>query len=127
MIFDTDILIWVQRGIESAADLINGADIRKISIVSYMEFIQAAKDKKMFSASKNFLDNLGLEILPITPDISHRAAVFIEQFSLSHNLDIADSLIAATAFEYGLPLATSNYKDYKMIEGLEIKRLHVRK
>ncbi|MEQ1790571.1 MAG: PIN domain-containing protein, partial [Rickettsiales bacterium] len=67
-----------------------------------------------------------LEILPITPDISHRASVFIEEFSLSHGLTISDAIIAATAFEYGVPLATSNYKDYKMITGLEIKRLHVR-
>ncbi|MEQ1704829.1 MAG: type II toxin-antitoxin system VapC family toxin [Rickettsiales bacterium] len=126
MIFDTDILIWVQRGVNGAANLINDADKRRISIISYMEFIQAAKNKKMLSICKNFLGNLDLEIIPISPDISHRAAVFIEEFSLSHGLSIADALIAATAFEYGEPLATSNYKDYKMIAGLEIKRLHVR-
>ncbi len=127
MIFDTDILIWAQRNVGNAVDLLESADSRKFSIVSYMEFIQSSKDKKMLAKCKNFLNTFSFEILPITPDISHRAAVFIEQFSLSHNLDITDSLIAATAFEYGLPLATSNYKDYKMIEGLEIKRLHVRK
>ncbi len=126
MIFDTDILIWVQHGMDGAANLINNADKRKISIISYMEFIQAAKNKKMLSVCKNFLGKLDLEILPITPDISHRASVFIEEFSLSHGLTISDAIIAATAFEYGVPLATSNYKDYKMITGLEIKRLHVR-
>ena len=126
MIFDTDILIWVQCGMDSAANLINDADRRRISIISYMEFIQSSHDKKMLVKCKNFLSKLDLEIIPVSPDISHRAAVFIEYFSLSHNLTIPDAIIAATAFEYGVPLATSNYKDYKMITGLEIKRLHVR-
>lgn len=90
-----------------------------------MEFVQCANDKKILAMCKNFFSTFSFEILPVTPDISHRAAVFIEQFSLSYNLEINDALIAATAFEYGLPLATSNYKDYKMIDGLEISRLRI--
>lgn len=127
MIFDTDVLIWVQKGNIEAAEIINAVDKRFISIISYIEFIQCAKDKRMLNGCKNFLVNLDLEILQITPAISHRAAVFIEDYSLSHNLDITDALIAATAFEMGEPLATSNYKDYKMIKGLELVRFNVRR
>lgn len=125
MIFDTDVLIWAQRNKKSAVDLLEAAHTRKFSIISYMEFVQSANDKRMFAKCKDFLSIFNFEILQITPDISHRATVFIEQFSLSHGLGIPDAFVAATAFERGIPLATSNYKDYKMIKGLEIVRLHV--
>ncbi len=125
MIFDTDVLIWVQRGRIESANMINSDSERKISIVSYMEFIQSARDKKMLAKCKKFLEELDLEILQVTPNISHRATVFIEQFSLSHGLSIPDAFVAATAFEHGMPLGTSNHKDYKMIKGLEIVRLRV--
>lgn len=125
MIFDTDILIWVQRGSDKAANLINHDSRRRISIVSYMEFIQNTHDKKMLANCKKFIADLNVEILQVTPNISHRTAVFIENFSHSHGLAIPDAFVAATAFEHGLPLVTSNYKDYKMIKGLEIIKLHV--
>lgn len=126
MIFDTDVLIWAQRDKSNAVDLLESASTRRFSIVSYMEFIQSSKDKRMLSKCKDFFNTFAFELLPITPDVSHRAAVFIELFSLSHNLEIPDAFIAATAFEHGMPLATSNYKDYSMIKGLEIVRLHVK-
>ena len=37
MIFDIDIFIWVQRGDERAAALIDGIEERYISVVMYME------------------------------------------------------------------------------------------
>ncbi len=46
MLFDTDILIWVQRGNRKSADLIENADLRFISIQTYMELLQTAKDRK---------------------------------------------------------------------------------
>ena len=125
MIFDTDVIIWAQRGKTKAAMIIDSDPSRKISILSYMEFIQFAPDKKTLMLSKSFFSTFGFEILPVTPNISHRAATYIEQYSLSHGLEIRDALIAATAFEYGLAFATANFKDYKMIEGLEIVKFHV--
>ncbi len=45
MIYDTDILIWVQRGNEKAAKLIEKDDDKYLSIQSYMELLQGAKNK----------------------------------------------------------------------------------
>jgi len=42
---DTDILIWIQRGNAKAAELVNRAHTRCISIVSAMELLQAASNK----------------------------------------------------------------------------------
>ena len=41
---------------------------------------------------------------------------------LSHRLELADALIAATALVNGLPILTANDKHYKMIKELEIKK-----
>ena len=125
MIFDTDVIIWAQRGKRKIADLIEENKDRQVSIVTYMEFIQFAADKKQFALSKSFFSTFDFETLPLSANISHRASTYIERFSLSHGMEINDALIAATAFEHGLPLATTNHKDYAMIEGLRLIKLKV--
>lgn len=45
MIFDTDIFIWVQRGNEKAARLMEKTESKYLSIQTYMELLQCAKDK----------------------------------------------------------------------------------
>jgi hypothetical protein len=45
VLFDTDILIWVQRRNLKAAHLVDRAAIRHLSILSYMELMQCAKNK----------------------------------------------------------------------------------
>lgn len=55
-------------------------------------------------------------LAPVDVDtmIADRAGEYLRQFSKSHNLNIGDSLIAATAREMGLKLVTRNVKHYPM-------------
>ena len=119
MIFDTDIFIWVQRGDERAAALMDEADERYISLVTYMELLQGARDKARLRLNRSFLQAMRFQTLPLTENIGHRAAIYIEEYALAHGLRLADALVAATATEHGLKLATGKVKHYRAITDLE--------
>lgn len=121
MIFDTDILIWVQRKNVKAAKLIDEANERKISIQTYMELFQGARSKEEHQIMHYLLRELDFTVLPFTENIGHRAAVYIEEYTLKCNLRAGDAIIAATAKENNLVLATSNVKHFRAIADLELK------
>ena len=121
MLFDTDILIWLQRGNDKAADIVEGTDSRFISIQTYMELLQMAKDKRQHKLIKSFLNNFSFSVLPFTEKIGHRAAVYIEEYSLGLGLRAGDAIIAATAVENSLPLISGD-KHMSAISELDLKQ-----
>ena len=120
MIFDTDVLIWAQRGNLNAAHLINTTYSRAISILTYMELLQKANNKTQHLYTKNFLKDFGFTLLPLTESIGHRALVYIEEYSMANGLNAMDAMIAATAVERNIELATANLKHYKVIHDLKL-------
>lgn len=120
MLFDTDILIWVQRGNGKAAGLIEKNVERTISIQSFMELLQCAQSKNQQKYTKDFLVDFNFRILPFTENIGHRASIYVEEYSLSTGLRAGDAIIAATAVENNLSLATSNKKHFKEIKDLNL-------
>ena len=46
--------------------------------------------------------------------------VYIEEHTLSHSLEVGDALIAATAVEHKLPLASGNAKHFRKYQGVLI-------
>ena len=121
MIFDTDVLIWVQRGNEKAARTVDRSNDRHISIVTYMELLQATKNKKQHDCVSDFLKEFGFQTLALTENIGHRAAVYVEEYCLSHGIRAVDAIIAATATENHVPLCSGNAKHFRAIEGLKFK------
>jgi predicted nucleic acid-binding protein len=97
MLFDTDILIFVQRGHESAANLIENAQKRYISVQTYMELLQNAQNKKQHLLILDFLKLFDFVVLPLNENIGKRAAIYVEEYSLSHSVRAGDAIIAATA------------------------------
>jgi predicted nucleic acid-binding protein len=118
MIFDTDVLIWASRGNLRAASTIDAAAERALSIVSFMELLQGARSKLEARQIRESLLRLQFRILPLSEPVGAAAAALIEQHALSHGIQMADALIAATAIESGLPLCTANAKQFRAIRAL---------
>ena len=121
MLFDTDILIWVQRGSLKAARLVERAAQRSISALSYMELMQSAQNKDQHRHTKDFLATFGFELVPLSENIGHRAAIYIEEYTLSHGIRAGDAIIAATAVENNLTLVSSDRKHFSPIKDLKLK------
>ena len=121
MIFDTDILIWIQRGHEKATKLIETDLDRSISIQSYMELLQGAKSKLHHQYIKDFLTEFEFTVLPLTENIGHRALIYVEAYALSSNMRAGDAIIAATAVENNIMLVSSNVKHFSVIRELQLK------
>jgi len=121
MIYDTDILIWIQRGNEKAARLIEKDDDKYLSIQSYMELLQGAKNKTHHKYVKDFISGFEFTILPLTENIGHRALIYVEEYALSANMRAGDAIIAATAIENNITLVSSNVKHFKSVKELQLK------
>jgi len=121
MLIDTDVLIWNMRGNERAAELLDGALGFTLSAVTYMELVQGARDKAELRALRRALQFWQATVRPLDDEISNRAMYLIETYALSHGLQMADALIAATAISLGDILVTGNDTHYRMIDGLEIE------
>jgi len=123
MLFDTDVLIWFLRGNVKALEWIDQADSRSLSVVSYMELLQGAHDRREAKIIGNFLKSYGFQVLPLTENIGHRALIYVEQYSLQVELGAVDAIIAATAVENDLTLATCNRKHFSVVRELDLKVL----
>ncbi len=88
--------------------------------MSYLELLQGAKDREEVSRIRSFLADLRFVVLPVSENVGERAATYMEEYALSGGLGALDALIAATAVENDLPLATANRKHFAMIRGLRV-------
>jgi len=120
ILFDTDVLISVQKGHLKAAELVESANKRAISTQTYMELLQGAQNKKQHLTIQQFLKDFNFQVLPFTENIGHRSSIYVEEFALSDSMRAADAIIAATAIENQLPLCTANLKHFKVIKELTI-------
>lgn len=125
MLFDTDIIIWIQRANKKAAELVDADPERCISILTYMELLQNAKNKQHHTVIKSYLKELNFTILPLSENVGHRASIYVEEYSLSSGMSADDALIAATAIENNMMLVSGNHKLFKSIKDLQLKKFTV--
>lgn len=121
VLVDTDVLIWYMRGNSKAKKLIECLGPFSISAVNYMELVQGLRDKKEMRALHEFMRVRGVSLIHLSQEISQRAVFFMEQFSMSKGLRMADALVAATAACENLTLLTANTKHYAFLN-IELKR-----
>jgi predicted nucleic acid-binding protein len=121
MLFDTDILIRILRGNIKAAGIVDAESRRLISLVTYMELVQGARNRQELRQIKGFLSDAGFHVIPLSDEIGHRASIYIEEYGLGTSLGVADALIAATAVETNQCFCTGNKRHYRTMKELEIK------
>jgi len=120
MLIDTDVLIWLFRGHIKAKTSIEKCKTIELSAITYMELVQGMRNKDELNGLRQTMHEQNWQILPLNENISHHAMIYIENYGLSHGLELADALIAATAAESGLPLMTANAKHYKIIPDIKL-------
>lgn len=124
MIVDTDVIIWDLRGNARASKTLRGSAPFSISVVTYIELIKGMRNKTELQTLRRQFDNWSVNIIQINNDISVRAMLYLEEFFLSHSMEMADALIAATAVNAGQEILTANDKHYRHIPNLHIKKFH---
>jgi predicted nucleic acid-binding protein len=121
MLFDTDVLIWVLRGNRQAAKAIETSQSRCLSVVTYMELLQGARDRREVKSIKRFLTDLAFMMTPLSENIGHRASIYMEEYGLKVSMSLADALLAATAVELHETLCTANRKHFSPVSELDLQ------
>ncbi len=122
MLIDTDVIIWYMKGNSKAFKIIEESKGFNISVITYMELVQGMRNKHELAALRKALKSWQATILYVNEDISNRAMFYVEQNFLSHSLQLADALIAATATSCGVPLLTGNTKHYKILKDIQLNK-----
>lgn len=122
LLIDTDVLIWYMKGNEKAYKSIENNINFQISVVTYIELVQGMRNKEELKIFREFLKLWNAQIIYLNEEISIKAMFYLEQNYLSHSLQLADALIAATAVSHCLPIMTGNDKHYKVIKEIQIKK-----
>lgn len=118
---DTDVLIDLTRNNRGAIEFIDSLQNNwLISAITGLELMAGARNQRE-TAEIDIIVSIYAAIPP-TDAIARRAYHLLKTYARAHGLRTLDSLIAATAMEDGLTLATRNKKHFHIIEGL---RLHV--
>ena len=122
MIIDTDVLIWYLRGNDHARKAINKNIPFRISVITYLELIQGIQNKMELGILQKHLKKWSVEIIQINESISTHAMFLVENFFLSHSMEVGDAMIAATVMETGETLLTANDKHYGFISNIQIQK-----
>ncbi len=121
VLVDTDILIDISRNKPRAVDFFDNLSKENppifISVISAMELMVGARNKKEVGEIENFL--AAYQLLPLTARVSYKAYELIKRYAKSHGLEIPDALIAASAISSTLYLATTNKKHFSRIKDLQ--------
>ncbi len=121
ILIDTDILIDAARNVNEAVNCLQQVEQQlsaSVSSITQMELIIGCRDKNELRSLDYFLERF--QVIGVTEQISDTAIDLLKQYRLSHGLQIADALIAATAIDMDIQFISKNQRDYRFIEALRL-------
>ena len=118
VLVDTDVMVDFLRGHSKAVALVHAQSARIIlsSIVAAELYAGVRGDGELIS-----LDSLIqlFRVVPVSPELARAAGLYKRDYAKSHDVGLADAIIAATAQAENADLNTLNTKRYPMIKGLK--------
>ncbi len=118
-LLDTNILIEIlKNNPETVQQISKLKPPLAISSITAMELIYGARNKQEVSRLEQFVAKF--DLISLNANISAIALRLITDFAKSHNLDVPDALIAATAIDQKLGLLTYNSRDFRFITALTL-------
>ena len=125
MLIDTDVLIFAFRGNRNAVTILDNLPEKYISVITYMEILQGVFNKVEINKFVNYLKKYNFKILPLNEKIGELASKLVLDYTLSHNMQMPDALIASTAIVYNKELLSANFKHFQFIPNLPLKKFVV--
>ena len=118
---DTDVIINYLIGGGKSKDflmrIIDGEVEGFFSVITEAELLSGARDAKDEASIYDVLDVM--EAIEVERDIAIIAGKLRRKYYAAYNTELPDAIIAATAKEKGLILATANEKHFRMFEEIE--------
>jgi predicted nucleic acid-binding protein len=118
ILLDTNILIEIYRDNIAIVAVVDNIQEIAVCDVVRAELFYGARNKRELQAISTDLERM--IVLPLLPQISEMAVNLVKTYCLSHKLEFADALIAATAILYNVELFTLNKKDFAYIPNLRL-------
>ena len=114
-LIDTDVVIEILRGKENEISYMKLLN-KKGKAIFYSPITKAEIFHGIREGEEKEVNLLfqSMECIPITEGIGEKAGLYLKDYHRSHNLQLGDGLIAATAYISSSNLLTFNYKHYPM-------------
>lgn len=120
-LIDTDIIIDLLLGFPEAINFMETVMIDSncfISPITVAELYAGVRDGKERVILDQFITEF--QITLFDQKIAQKGGIYRRDFGKSHNVGLADALIAASADSYGLTLVTLNKNHYPMLKAVHI-------
>ena len=115
LLIDTDVLIDYLRDYSEAVSYMEARQEHLlVSVVAVAELYAGVREGEERARLERFLR--AFEIVPLNLRLAVQGGLYRRDYSKSHNVGLADALIAATAVQRQVPLGTLNRKHFPMLQ-----------
>ena len=117
ILLDTDVLVDFLRGHSKAVAFVNAHSARIIlSSIVVAELYAGVKGDEEQATLEDFVSLF--RVVPVSAEIARAGGLYKRDYGKSHNVGLADAILAATAEAENAELKTLNRKHYPMLKGL---------
>jgi predicted nucleic acid-binding protein len=120
IVCDSNIFISLFRNVRHTVEELEliGSENVLIPSISVMELYRGMRNKNELIDMQKKIKQYN--VLHFNEDVSKIAIELINNFRLSHNLQIPDAIIGAMAIVYDFKFFTYNTKDFKFMPGVQL-------